>query len=908
MRTRLLISVLVVICALFWFWPTPTLAGQAAQSLVDQEYECGDVNQDGGLNILDAAFIINYLYKNGPEPQDTLLADVDNSGAINILDVGYIISFLYKGGPDLNCSQAPSGIPYYFDLRNVDGNNYVTSVKNQQGGTCWTHGAMAALESNLLMTGNWAAAGEAGEPNLAEYHLDWWNGFNTFNNDDLDPPTGNGLTVHEGGDYRVTAAYLTRGEGAVRDVDGQSFGSPPERRLSSYHYYYPRDIEWYKAGEDLSNIDSIKLKIMTEGALATAMGYYPEFLNGYIHYQPEESYLPPTHAIAIVGWNDSVYTQAPDLGAWICKNSWGTGWGYGGYFYISYYDKYCAKDSEMGAVCFKNVVRLEYDRIHYHDYHGWRDTRTDVTEAFNAFPATRNERLEEVSFFIADDQVNYNVKVYGRFESGQLLDELSSVSGYVEHVGFHTVDLETAVDLAYGDDFYIYLYLSKGGHPIDRTADVPVLLGARYRTMVESTAEPGQSFYRSGGVWHDLYNDDAASNFCIKGLAHETSMKVWPEDDLESEGPSGGPFEPVDKVYYFAHKYNDPINYEITLQPGCDWLSLSGDVAGLLQPFDTAQVTVQFNGNADTLCEGRHLSNVYFANLTDHSDDTTRSVELIVGTPAVQEEWMLDTDPGWTCEGDWAYGQPTGGGGYAGWGVDPTGGHTGDNVYGYNLEGNYALELPPTHLTTTVLDCSKFLKTSVKFWRWLCADGWGRGSVSVSNDGINWITLWQNHDWICDTSWNEMEFDISQIADLQPTVYLRWTMECSDAMRTFGGWNIDDIQLIAIYDSTQTKYLVYDHTDRPVAESGDNQSSIERRSPSAQIGFHLSEAADVTIEITDTNGEIVRVLYGDCFEPGDHFVKWDGRDYSDDTADPGFYHYRLISNGLPDATGTILLK
>jgi hypothetical protein len=90
--------------------------------------------------------------------------------------------------------------------------------------------------------------------------------------------------------------------------------------------------------------------------------------------------------------------------------------------------------------------------------------------------------------------------------------------GVFNHSGFHTVDLDSAVKINNGQNFYVYVWFSKGGHPYDRTSDVPVLLGGDSRTTVVSAAKPGESFYRQGGQWIDFYTTDTTANFCMKAL------------------------------------------------------------------------------------------------------------------------------------------------------------------------------------------------------------------------------------------------------------------------------------------------------------------------------------------------------------------------------------------------------
>ena len=277
-------------------------------------------------------------------------------------------------------------------------------------------------------------------------------------------------------------------------------------------------------------------------------------------------------------------------------------------------------------------------------------------------------------------------------------------------------------------------------------------------------------------------------------------LRVTPTGGLAAEGQAGGPFTP-DSIDYVLENYNETaLDYEVTTDTA--WLSIV-DPVGTIEALGTVTVTVELSPAAYFLGNGQYTGSVEFVNLTDGVGDTLRTATLTIGVPTMQYEWTMDEDPGWDCEGNWAWGTPTGGGGTDHGNPDPSSGHTGENVYGYNLDGDYENDMVELHLTSDPIDCSELTEVSLKFWRHLNVESptFDHAYVRVSNDGENWETVWENGSELTDSSWSEQTFDIASVADNQATVYVRWTMGETDGSWLYSGWNIDDVAIYGLAPS-----------------------------------------------------------------------------------------------------------
>ena len=188
----------------------------------------------------------------------------------------------------------------------------------------------------------------------------------------------------------------------------------------------------------------------------------------------------------------------------------------------------------------------------------------------------------------------------------------------------------------------------------------------------------------------------------------------------------------------------------------------------------------------------------YRIRITTTDDAFTDESDADFAIHQVIHQVDMSTDPGWTLEGLWAWGQPTGQGGNYG-NPDPSVGYTGANVIGYNLNGDYPNDLSRQYVSTVAIDCTGYNNTSLSFMRWLGVESsiYDSAGIEVSNNGASWTAVWTNPATSLNGgAWEEVQYDISAVADNQATVYVRWYMGDTDVALDYCGWNIDDVMVL----------------------------------------------------------------------------------------------------------------
>ncbi|HET7012474.1 MAG TPA: C1 family peptidase [Streptosporangiaceae bacterium] len=217
--------------------------------------------------------------------------------------------------------------PGVVDWRNFQGYNWVTPIQDQGAcGSCVAFSSCAAVESAMRIgTSN---------PNLA-------------------------IQLSEAQLFYCVA----RSQG--RTCGGTTGGWWPASALPAFQYPGIADAACYPytAGDQnctnlcanwqqrvtnitgwhsLTSVADMKAWLATRGPLVTCFSVYDDFMYyaGGV-YQHSTGNLDGGHAVCVIGYDD---TQ----GAWIVKNSWGTGWGMAGFFLIGYGQ--CGIDAQMWAV------------------------------------------------------------------------------------------------------------------------------------------------------------------------------------------------------------------------------------------------------------------------------------------------------------------------------------------------------------------------------------------------------------------------------------------------------------------------------------------------------------------------------------------------------------------------------
>ena len=225
-------------------------------------------------------------------------------------------------------------------------------------------------------------------------------------------------------------------------------------------------------------------------------------------------------------------------------------------------------------------------------------------------------------------------------------------------------------------------------------------------------------------------------------------------------------------------------------------------------------------------------------------------------------------------------------------------------MLGYNLAGDYPVNMAESHLTTTAIDCSAMQGTILKFWRWLNVEqpAYDHAYVRIStNGGSTWTQVWSNGSEITDAAWTQVSYDIGALVDGRANVLIRWTMGTTDDSWQYSGWNLDDVELWAMPTYVSG---VGDLPARQLA-LGNHPNPFN---PLTKVAFALETAGFASLDVYDMQGRLVRRLVAGELAAGPHAVVWDGLDGDGRTVGSGVYLARLTAGAQTAEHKMVMLK
>ena len=402
----------------------------------------------------------NIPYLN-PKYNDYLSLSKEDQKEVEVIPTAFVVDYSPINYGDSN------DLPNYYNITNVNGNNYTTPMYNQGNlGLCWAFTTVEQVESYLMQKNNtsYSPSSERFSIRQMDYATSN-NGIKNYNNE-------NGYRLLTGGgNFLISSTIMSYG---LSLTDYEEYNeSTTQKDLFEVLNYSKSNYELTSAiimpvldentTEETkdSYINSVKQNIMNYGGSYLGTGSpngncgFKNTDNSYVIVQHDDCLGTSGHAMQIIGWDDEYEysycstsgknysvnnsgecnsgTLMTGTGAWILRNSWGDDPVFK-YVYLGY-NSY---DYEVGfTTSLERTENRTWDNIHHKNFKsdGYYDTTIDTILFDKAI--NTSEKIEQIKFVSSTSSGEYKLSI----ESGNnVYKNIKTIN--TEFPGIYTIDLK----------------------------------------------------------------------------------------------------------------------------------------------------------------------------------------------------------------------------------------------------------------------------------------------------------------------------------------------------------------------------------------------------------------------------------------------------------------------------------